>query len=246
MKSVLAGELKLKYQPVAIILSNEKPDEALQFVEGRWGCVIAMLSAAAKGRTAVMDRKAVACQGGAIGLGLCKEYKIPGGIEYFLSCGRGEGYPEGECYFKSPEIAKQFADSLPVEDIPYEYVIFKPLPLVDLEKETPTLVCMYANPDQLSALVVLANYFRTPPDNVMIPMGAGCHSIFIYPYAESKKEQPRAVVGMVDITARPMVDSNVLSFTVPWSMFLEMEENVPGSFFEKHDWKKVRDRIPEP
>lgn len=246
MKSVLAEELKLRFSPIAIILSNEKPEGALQFTEGRWGCVIAMLSAAAKGRVAVMSRKTVGCQGEAIGLGFCKSIDMPGGIEYFLSCGRGEGYPEGECYVKTPELAKMFVDQLPVRDIPYEYVIFKPLEMVDPEKETPELVSFYCNPDQLSAMVVLANYDRPNPNNVIIPFGAGCHSIFLYPYNEAQKEHPKAVVGLIDITARPMVDADVLAFTVPFKMFQEMESNVAGSFLEKKDWKKVRERIPEP
>jgi hypothetical protein len=55
MDSVLASELKLRYAPVAILLSNDKPTGALQFKEGTWGCVVAMFSAAARGKSAVFD-----------------------------------------------------------------------------------------------------------------------------------------------------------------------------------------------
>ena len=53
MKSKIAEAINLRYNPVAILFSNEKP-EGLQFKEGLWGCVVAMLKAAAKGRTAVL------------------------------------------------------------------------------------------------------------------------------------------------------------------------------------------------
>ena len=38
------------------------------------------------------------------------------------------------------------------------------------------------------------------------------------------------------------VDREILSFTVPFKLFLEMESNVEGSFLEMEDWLKLRDR----
>jgi len=75
-----------------------------------------------------------------------------------------------------------YADQLPFADIPEKYVFFKPLREVDPATETPRLVCLYANPDQLSALVVLANYGHLGADNVVIPFSAGCHTICLLPY----------------------------------------------------------------
>jgi len=244
MDSVVAKELKLRYSPVAILLSNEKPQGATQFKEDTWGCVVAMFSAAARGKVAAFDRNTTTCGGGKIGLGFCDQFvDPPGGIEYFLSTGKGEGYPEGEHYKKTPELAKAFMDNLPKRNIPFDYVIFKSLDDIDPAKETPVLVSMLANPDQISALVVLANYDRETSDNVIFEFGAGCHSIFLIPFNEIEKDEPKAVLGMTDITARPFVDADVLSFTMPWKMFLEMEGNVPGSFLDHRDWKKVRERI---
>lgn len=244
MQSRIAQELKLKHSPVAILLSDEKPAGALQFAEGKWGCVIAMLMAAAKGKAAALDRETVACGGGSIGMGFCDQFEgPPGGIEYFLSSGKGEGFPPGEGYVKTPELAREFVEELPKTIIPYKYVIFKPLSEIDLEHETPVIVVMLANPDQISALTVLANYGRHGGDNVILRFGAGCHQIFLLPYDESKQPSPRAVLGTTDITARPYVEPDLLSFAMPWSLFQEMESNVPGSFLERHDWKKVRERI---
>jgi len=247
MDSRIAEELKLQYRPVALLLADEKPAGALEFKEGTWGCVVAMFFTAARGKTAVFGANTCGCPGGRIGLGFTDSYNhVPGGIEHFLSTGRGEGYPEGEAYLKTPELARDFVENLPRTCIPTNYIVAKPLDEIDPSVEKPALVVFFCEPDQLSALVVLANYGRTGSDNVIMPFGAGCHQTCLIPYAESKKDRPRAVVGVTDISARPMVDPNVLSFTVPFAMFEEMEANVPGSFLEKEAWKKVRSRIPDP
>lgn len=242
MDSYIARELKLRYSPVAIIFTDDKPEGALQFEGGRWGCVISMLTAAAKGRTACFDRQTCGCTGGRVGLGFGEAYsEFPGGIEYFLSTGRGEGYREGEAYKKTPELAKAFIDQLPITDIPYTYVVFKPLGELT-EDEKPELVVFHATPDQLSALVVLANYGR-PDSSVIIPFGAACQTVCLYPLDQSQQETPKAVVGATDISARPYVDPDLLTFTVPYEMFLEMERNAPESFLNKEAWRKVKERI---
>ena len=247
MDSIIAKELKLRYQPIATLFTDERPEDALQFKEGERGCVIAMLTAAGEGKTVVFDRLSTGCRGGVAGLCFGSTFdQFPGGFEYFLSTGRGEGYPEGEGYKQTPELAKRFAESINTVDLPFAYRVFMPLAKVNLERSTPDLVTFYANPDQLSALVVLANYGRVDNESVAIPFGAGCHSICLLPYHQAKKELPRAIVGIIDISARPKVDPDILSFTVPFKMFQEMEGNVRGSFLDRKDWKKVSARIPDP
>ncbi|MHB9131025.1 MAG: DUF169 domain-containing protein [Armatimonadota bacterium] len=244
MDSRLARELISAYQPVVLLFSNEKPEGAAQFKEGTWGCVVGLLTAAAKGKIAVLDRKTTGCGGGMIGMGFTTKFaEFPGGIEHFLSCGAGEGFPEGEGYKKTPELAHQFIESLPVVDIPFSYIILKPLSAVDPEKETPQSVIFYANPDQLTALVVLASYDRPGYDHTIIPQAAGCQGIGILPYLEAEREYPRAVVGMMDVSARPCVPADVVTFTVPYKRFLELEANVQGSFFERPAWQKVKARL---
>lgn len=242
MESCLVKELNLRYEPVAVFLGNEKPEEALQSKEGHWSCTIPLFLAAAKGKTAVFERNTTGCFGGKAGLGFGQFPNYPGGIEYFLSTGK-RGAFEGEGYKKDPELGKEYVECLPITDIPYQYVIFKPMTQVDATKDTPTLIVFYVNNDQLSALTVLANYYRPGIENVLMPFSSGCQSIFLIPYAEAQKENPRAVVGLTDITVRPMIEPDMLSFSVPYKMFLDMEENIKGSFLEKHLWHKVVARM---
>lgn len=242
MESGLVKELGLQYEPVAILLGNDKPDKALQSKEGRWSCVIPLFLAAAKGRTAVFERKTTGCPGGKVGLGFGPFPNYPDGIEYFLTVGK-PGLFEGEGYKKNPELGEDFVGCLPITDLPYQYVILKPLSQVDAAAEKPEVIAFYVNVNQLSALTVLANYDRTGNENVMLPFGSGCQAMFLIPYAEGQKEQPRAVVGLTDITVRPMVDADMLSFSVPYQMFLDMEANVEGSFLKKDLWRKAAARM---
>ncbi|MGE5480392.1 MAG: DUF169 domain-containing protein [Chloroflexota bacterium] len=257
MTSKIDESINFRYSPIAILFSDEKPSDALQFKEGGWGCAIAMFMAAAKGKTAAFDRNTYGCIGGGSGLGFGNTYtKFPGGIEYFLSTGNNEycasdvgkglvrnmpALSQGEAYKKTPEMAKTFADELPYTQIPTEYIVFKPLELVE-EYERPEVVVFLATPDQISALVVLANYGRNGGENVFTPWGAGCHTIFLFPYNERNSEHPRAVIGLFDISARDKVDKDLLSFAVPYKMYEEMEGNVEESFLMRDVWMKVRNR----
>ncbi|MEW6216039.1 MAG: DUF169 domain-containing protein, partial [Nitrospirota bacterium] len=271
--SKIAKTLKLKYEPVAILWSDEKPEDAAQFKEGKWGCVMWMLASAAKGKTVVFDRKSYGCWGGGVGLGFGNLYLFfPGGIEcfyYFLSSGNknfesgkkiaediekfgrkefAENFLKGERYIKSHELVKKFVEQLPMIDISKKYVVFKPLSKVD-EKDEPVVIVFIVNPHQLSALIVLANYERESLDNVIIPMGAGCQQIGIFAYREAESENPRAVVGLTDLSARKNIrrqlGEDVFTFATPYKMFKEMERNVDGSFLEMQTWKSLA-RFSEP
>jgi len=268
MESKIAGAISLKYQPVALIWSDEKLAEAVQFQEGKWGCIMWLAASAAKGKAAVCNRKTFGCFGGGVGMGFGDQYvNFPGGKEcfcHFLSAGndqweqglqaaekvkpflRKEAYDNfvsGERYIKTPERVHQFIENLPITDIPAEYVIFKPLADVNPDQETPRVIVFFADPDQLSAMVVLANYDRQDNHNVIIPYAAGCQTIGIYPYQEAQAERPRAVVGLTDLSARVYIrkqlEDNLMTFTVPLAMFEEMERNVAGSFLERQTWQTL-------
>ena len=70
MESRIALAIRLKYQPVALLWADEKPDGAMQFSEGRWGCVMWLAVHAAKGKPAVADQKTFGCFGGGVGAGV--------------------------------------------------------------------------------------------------------------------------------------------------------------------------------
>lgn len=268
MESKIAKAIHLKHHPVALIWSNEKPDQAMQFHPQKWGCVMWLIAHAARGKTSVCDIETFGCFGGGVGLGFGNQYKnFPGGEEgfcHFLSSGnatreggmavaeqikpflRPEAYDNflyGERYIKTPKQVEKFIECLPMTEIPATYIVFKPIRDLRPLKEKPQSVIFFVDSDQLSALVILANYSRGDNENVIIPYAAGCQTIGIYPYREAKLNRPRAVVGLTDISARVYIrkqlGNHLLSFTIPMSMFEEMEANVEGSFLERHSWKDL-------
>jgi len=266
MESRIRDVLAMSFEPVVITFSEQKPQKALQFKKGRFGCVMFAFANAAKGRIAVFDRETYGCWGGGVGLGFGNTYKeFPGGEEgfkHFLSSGNKDwpegkkiaesmresgadehfldDFLEGERYCQGPEEVGGFIDELPIQEVPATYVLFKPLSEVR-KNEEPRVVTFTVNAEQLSALVVLANYARPGIDNVRIPFAAGCQTVSLLPLEEGKKDKPRAIVGMTDISARANVKKllgrDVLTFSMPWALYREMEENAQGSFFERPVWQ---------
>ncbi len=89
----------------------------------------------------------------------------------------------------------------------------------------------------------MTNYALETTEAVYAPFGSGCSTILAYPLKEAAKEQPRAVLGMFDVSARLMVENEILTLAMPYSIFLNLLENVQGSFLETGSWKKVLKRI---
>jgi uncharacterized protein (DUF169 family) len=268
MESKIASAIHLETEPVALVWADEKPEGTTEFVPGKWGCVLFLLAAAAKGKTAVAGRETFGCFGGGVGLGFGDQYKnFPGGEECFcrfLSCGnagtepgesigRGmaasgtaamaEDFLLGERYIKSPELVRKFIANLPIMDIPARYVVMKPLRDVDPAKDDVRSITFLVDPDRLSALVVLANYDGEHNENVIVPFAAGCQSVGICTFRENERERPRAVIGLVDLSARKnlrrQLGKDVMSLSVTPGMFRRMEENVEGSFLWRETWKSL-------
>lgn len=267
MESAIAKAIRAPLPPVAILFADERPADAMQFVEGRWGCVMWLLASAAKGKAAVADRATFGCIGGGTGIGFGNQYENwPGGIECFnrfLSTGNDdwehgrevakeivdswrsqavEHFAHGEGYVKTPELTARFVDALPIFEVPRRYVVFKPLAEVGRD-ERPEVVVFLVDPDRLAALVVLANYARIGNEGAYIPWAAGCQSIGIYAYREARSAHPRAVVGLVDPSARAYIarqlGRDLMTVALPFALFEEMEANVAGSFLERDTWQSL-------
>jgi hypothetical protein len=202
-------------------------------------CVMTDIARARRGKSLLFGVESVGCFGAMKSLGFPRE--VMPNFEYFLSCGV-PGKMEGERYKKTPELVKQVVERSPVPTAPSPYAVFKRWDKLD-EEDNPEVVIVFGTPDVISGLFTLSNYDEADPNGVFSPWGAGCASIIMFPYFEKDAKRPRGVLGMFDVSARPFVPVDVLTFAAPMNKFLAMVNNMEESFLTTASWKKVQKRI---
>jgi uncharacterized protein (DUF169 family) len=202
-------------------------------------CIIGALALIRRGRSLTFDVDAVGCPGGKRYLGF-RENLAPN-FEYFLSCGIPNKM-EGERYKKSPELVKEAMKEWPTFKAPARFVVFKRWDRLE-KADNPEVVVFFALPDVLAGLFTLSSFDEASSNMVMAPFGSGCSTIVQYPYLEKGSRRPRAVIGMFDVSARPYVPRNVITFSAPMSKFKRMVANMDESFLITESWAKVQKRI---
>jgi uncharacterized protein (DUF169 family) len=224
-----------------IVFSYTDEAESVQWVKPPTGhrCVLEELSKVRSGIPLCFAVDSIGCGGGKRYLGFSPE--IMPDFEYFLSCGI-PGKLEGERYKKSPELVNEAMKRMPEFRAPARYIVFKPWDMLE-ERDEPDVVIFFAGPDVLSGLFTLANFDEADPNGVFAPFAAGCGSIVQYPYLEKASDHPRGVLGMFDVSARPWVPGDVLTFSVPMNKFVGMVENMEESFLITPSWARVGRRI---
>ena len=202
-------------------------------------CLIGDLAKARRNGAIAFDSAGTACFGGKRYLGFS-----PGAMpnfNEFISCGI-PGKLEGERYKKTPEIVDEFFANQTELAAPARYAVFKRWDMLTAADD-PRVVVFFAPPDVLSGLFTLAGFGTAADDPVIAPFGAGCATIAQYPMLECDRERPRAVLGMFDVSARPSVPENLLTFAVPMPLFTRMVADMDESFLITGSWHKVARRI---
>jgi len=202
-------------------------------------CMIADLLKVRTGESIFFGSDSFGCFGGKRYLGFGQE--VMPNFEYFLSYGIPDKL-EGERYKKTPELVKGIMKKAPKFDAPGRFIVFKRWDMLERTDE-PDVVIFFARPDVLSGLFTLANYDAGELNAVSSPFSAGCGSIVQYPYLEKESDYPKAVIGMFDVSARPFIPENVLSFSAPMNKFSVMIENMEESFLITGSWDKIQKRI---
>ena len=112
-------------------------------------------------------------------------------------------------------------------------------PLREKRYEYLKTVTMYVNPDQLSMLVIGANYWSVPgdPPAVTAPFGSGCMEIL--PLFEDLS-RPQAIIGATDIAMRLYIPADLLAFTVTKPLFEQLCTLDTKSFLFKPFIKRLR------
>ena len=240
--------------PISFYYTNEvRRAEPVKPASGH-RCIMCDLAKVVRGTSLYFEAESIGCFGGKRYLGFSDD--IMANFEYFLSCGI-EGQLEGERYKKTPEMVKEMMEKLPKPKTglcrtlsrqlpspkaPAKFIVFKRWDMLE-ESDAPEVVIFFAPADVLSGLFTLANFDEVEANAVFAPFAAGCGSIVQYPYLEKDNDRPRGVLGMFDVSARPFVPENLLTFAVPMNKFVRMVENMEESFLITSSWSKVNRRI---
>jgi len=226
--------------PIVFFYHKEIGDATLAARPKGRSCIICELAKVRNGESLAYNADSIACGGAKRNLGYIEVVRP--NFEYFLSCGI-PGKLEGERYLRTPELVKEFQKHQhTIKEAEGNYIIFKRWDKLE-ESDNPDVVIFFAKPDVLSGLFTLANFDQGEPNGTFTPFGAGCGTIVHYPYMEKDSKRPRAVIGMFDISARPCVDKNTLTFAAPLVKFEQMVNNMDESFLITDSWKVVRKRI---
>jgi hypothetical protein len=269
MKSSVVEHLKPEFEPVAVVWSDDIPDHALEFAEGRFGCILHLFAEASrKGRVAGGSHDTIVCSGGRAALGFGVDFVesedrldhhaaiVSKGLE---SARDEEAYRQkmesvrpawrplyefGERRHCSFEMARKWIlECLPRYDIPYRYVLFKPLGETD-SKENTRAVIFAVSPLELAGLTTLLGSVVEGADPIQVPQGADCFRIACFAYDQYDAEPPRAVLGMLDVDGREVMrrkfHDDTLTLTIPFPLFVRMEAEAKDSVLQIPGWSKLR------
>lgn len=100
-------------------------------------------------------------------------------------------------------------------------------------------VTFYVNPDQLSVLVLGANYHMGAdgPPPVTVDFGSGCMEMLTLVH---DKPYPAAIIGATDMAMRNNLPPDRMAFTVNKPMLERLASIGPGSFLEKPFLKMLK------
>jgi hypothetical protein len=227
--------------PMAVFYSDSPPSDAKEGA-GAGRCIVETLSLVRKGETLCFDASSGICSGAKRYFGFAHEISMPD-FEYFLSYGI-PGKVRGERYKKSPEIVRESLKYSPSFKAPKPHVVFKRWDKLAPGDE-PELAVFFADQDVVAGLFTLANFDEAEPNAVICPFGSGCSSIVFHPYRELQSDRPRCVMGMFDISARPYIGENTLTFAVPITKFERMVDDMGESFLTTDSWKELYGRMQE-
>lgn len=230
--------MRPKYTPVAIYHTKEFPSYAAK--PSGESCIVAsmLLHAFKSGRTVAMSYDLVGCKGALSGLGLGgqdPEARSSQAVAYSTGT---EDNP-GRGYFCSPEVARSnYLDVIPVYGTREDVVVMQPMDEAEKMNAPIETVVFLVGALELSALVTMAGHIGRTEDTVIrSAFGFSCEQIYAMAKQEDEREVPRMVLGLTEFYTRRFLDEDMLSISMPYSMYREMDEKASGSFLAQSLWR---------
>lgn len=249
MTAKLVDMLHLDLEPVGVFFGNTDAACDVQAQPARRNCLVPFLLSAARGQVVGVDEEGCTCPGGTVGICFGDGFtrKNPN-IHKMLSQGLGEAAPpqapihlvEGERFFCDENVGMTWRNSVPYSEVGYPRVVFAPLSRWQ-DVGTPDLVLVFADSDQISALVTMFGFHSGRAINTVAPFGAACQSI-VYAAEQMGKPDPVAIMGLFDISQRSRAIAGYLSLTMPYAMWADLSVDLDKSCLTTHAWKQIEAR----
>ena len=225
--------------PITFFYVEDPGDTARANLPDGHNCIVCELGLVRKGRPLAWNVQSLGCGGARRYLGYTEQMRP--NFEFFLSQGI-PGELEGERYIKTPEIVKEIMAKMRCIPANGRYIIFKRFDQLTPEDD-PAAVIFFAKPDVLSGLFTLANFDQPDGNGVIAPFSSGCGAMVYQAWFQGEQEHPKAILGMFDVSARPCVSRDILSFSVPMKKFKTMVGNMDESFLITETWNTVKKRL---
>ena len=162
-----------------------------------------------------------------------------GGVEFTTREDFAKVLNQREGFKSSDELMCQWLKNLKPYLIENGYVVIGPLK--DDQYEHLKTITFYVNPDQLSLLLLGAEYNNASINNnpVITSFGSGCGQMAAL-FGDLNADTPKAVIGATDIAMREHFPPDILAFTVNKPMYKQLCELDENSFLYKGFWKRLR------
>ena len=262
MESYISNELGLRFPPIVLLKSDEKPADGKGPKAGRGGCVMSFVAQTiAKRNTTYFGRENITCGGIATGFGWGDGFSTQEDMDFqatFLSCGL-ESAPDKDAYKarldKMPRVSEMFMEgeriysdfetaitnikNRPIYD-ESQYVIFKGIQNLK-DGETPKSVIFTLNPIELTALIQINSSFRTKDSYILTPQASSCQSIGSFVFEQDESDDPKPIMGSIDFAGRSktrhFIPDEYLTLSMPWKLFLKLEKIAEKSLLQTELFK---------
>ena len=268
MESAIVRNLEPEFEPVVVVWSDTIPDDTVQFKPGKFGCILDLFAeAACSGKITGGSRESIICPGGraAIGFGIDFDQSEESLDHYTAILSKGlqvvgnkityrakmesvrrswrSLYEYGERRHCTAELARDWlAHGLPRFNIAHKFVLFKSLSRTAADENIQAIIFL-VNPLELAGLITLAGSVLPGTDPVQVPPGADCNRIASFVYAQAEQPVPRAILGMLDVDGRKVMQrrfhKNTISLALPMPLFLRMEQEADNCVFQIPAWRQL-------
>ncbi len=236
----LIDAFALTRYPIGFHYQDEHPPESVGFKKVGAGCLVALLKRIDDGKVVALSSETPGCFGAGFFCGFSGGVPFPGQAEY-VSTGI-EGMFEGEHYKIHVDLVRDLFTRRAPAPAPARWLVLQRLDQY-ADECSPDAVIFLVRPDSLAGLHTLANIDKGADNGVVIPFTSGCGALINEPLLEKRTGTMRAVVGLLDPSARPYEDPGIISFTVPTERLLELVPHLDKGFLVHKDWLRLRRRM---